>query len=162
MTLHIAPSGQACGARVTGVDLAGQIDPATVAQIRTAWLEHHVLVFPDQPMTDDDLERFTLSFGGASHTTSACHGPARRSSGTSASREFSRNVRFVTGTIDGMSGVSGRITEGSINSDLFSSSTLAARAVLKLFPAGVPDVRIIRRFCGRLVEDATNDAGLLS
>ena len=28
-----------------------------------AWLEHHVLAFPDQPMTDDDLERFTLAFG---------------------------------------------------------------------------------------------------
>ena len=35
-----------------------------MAGIRAAWLEHHVLVFPDQPMDDDDLERFTLYFGG--------------------------------------------------------------------------------------------------
>jgi taurine dioxygenase len=28
------------------------------------WLEHHVLSFPDQPLDDDDLERFTLAFGG--------------------------------------------------------------------------------------------------
>ena len=34
-----------------------------VGEIRAAWLEHHVLAFPDQPMDDDDLERFTLSFG---------------------------------------------------------------------------------------------------
>lgn len=46
------------------MDLAGPLDPATVAQIRTAWLEHHVLAFPDQGMSDDDLERFTLAFGG--------------------------------------------------------------------------------------------------
>jgi taurine dioxygenase len=61
--LRIEPSGQACGARVTGVDLSQPLDPATVAAIRSAWLEHHVLAFPDQAMDDDDLERFTLHFG---------------------------------------------------------------------------------------------------
>lgn len=64
MPLRIEPSGQACGARVTGVDLAQPLEPATIAQIRAAWLEHHVLAFPDQAMGDDDLERFTLAFGG--------------------------------------------------------------------------------------------------
>src|SRR3546814_2177227 len=59
MTLHITPSGQACGARVTGVDLTRPLDAATVADIRAAWLDHHVLAFPDQRMNDDDLERFT-------------------------------------------------------------------------------------------------------
>ena len=57
------PSGQACGATVTGVDLAGPLDDASVAEIRAAWLEHHVLAFPDQHLDDDDLERFTLAFG---------------------------------------------------------------------------------------------------
>ena len=64
MTLTITPSGQACGARVTGVDLTQPLAPATVAEIRAAWLDHHVLAFPDQEMSDDDLERFTASFGG--------------------------------------------------------------------------------------------------
>ena len=32
-------------------------------RIREAWLLHHVLSFPDQTMSDDDLERFTLYFG---------------------------------------------------------------------------------------------------
>ena len=64
MALEIAPSGQACGARVTGVDLKAPLDPATVAAIRTAWLQHHVLAFPDQFLSDDDLERFTLAMGG--------------------------------------------------------------------------------------------------
>lgn len=63
MGLLVEPSGQACGATVTGVDLAAPLDPGTVAEIRSAWLEHHVLAFPGQSLTDDDLERFTLHFG---------------------------------------------------------------------------------------------------
>jgi len=52
-----------CGATVRGVDLGQPLDDATVAEVRSAWLEHHVLSFPDQVMSDDDLERFTLAFG---------------------------------------------------------------------------------------------------
>lgn len=64
MTLTITPSGQACGASVTGIDLTQPLDAATVAAIRTTWLQHLVLAFPDQALSDDDLERFTLAFGG--------------------------------------------------------------------------------------------------
>jgi taurine dioxygenase len=63
MTLRVEPSGEACGARVTGLDLSLPLDAETVAAVRQAWLEHHVLAFPDQAMSDDDLERFTLHFG---------------------------------------------------------------------------------------------------
>ena len=62
--MEITASGQSCGAQVRGVDLSRPLDPETVAGIRTAWLRHHVLAFPDQAMDDDDLERFTLAFGG--------------------------------------------------------------------------------------------------
>ena len=64
MTLRVEPSGEACGARVTGLDLSQQLDAQTVTAVRQAWLEHHVLAFPDQMIGDDDLERFTLYFGG--------------------------------------------------------------------------------------------------
>ncbi|MBE8220081.1 MAG: TauD/TfdA family dioxygenase, partial [Alphaproteobacteria bacterium] len=64
MTLDITLSGQACGAFVRGVDLTKPLVPAQVAEIRAAWLEHHVLAFPDQPMSDDNLEAFTIAFGG--------------------------------------------------------------------------------------------------
>ncbi|WP_338468391.1 TauD/TfdA family dioxygenase [Novosphingobium sp. ZN18A2] len=64
MAIRVEPSGAACGARVTGVDLAAPLDPGTVAEIRKAWLAHHVLAFPGQTMDDDALERFTLAFGG--------------------------------------------------------------------------------------------------
>ncbi|WDI30303.1 TauD/TfdA family dioxygenase [Hyphococcus flavus] len=63
MTLEVKPSGEACGATVTGIDLTTPLTPETVAEIRSAWLAHHVLAFPDQAMNDDDLERFTLYFG---------------------------------------------------------------------------------------------------
>ena len=64
MAIDVLTSGQACGATVTGVDLTAPLDTQTVAEIRAVWLEHHVLAFPEQPMSDDDLERFTLAFGG--------------------------------------------------------------------------------------------------
>ncbi|HBS31836.1 MAG TPA: TauD/TfdA family dioxygenase, partial [Parvularcula sp.] len=63
MTLRITPSGEACGASVTGVDLSAPLNDGEVAGIRAAWLEHLVLAFPGQRMSDDDLERFTLYFG---------------------------------------------------------------------------------------------------
>ena len=49
---------------MTGLDLSKPLDPETVAAVRTAWLQHHVLAFPDQNICDDDLERFTMYFGG--------------------------------------------------------------------------------------------------
>lgn len=62
--MQITPSGQACGATVTGLDLRQPLSADLVGAIRAAWLQHHVLAFPDQDLTDDDLERFTLHFGG--------------------------------------------------------------------------------------------------
>lgn len=47
---------------VRGVDLR-DLDDDAVAAIRAAWLDHKVLAFPDQSLSDEDLERFTLRFG---------------------------------------------------------------------------------------------------
>lgn len=63
MAIEVTPSGQACGATMTGVDLTQPLDKAAVAEIRAAWLEHKVLAFPDQAMSNSDLERYTLEFG---------------------------------------------------------------------------------------------------
>ncbi|MCR9276962.1 MAG: TauD/TfdA family dioxygenase [Pseudomonadaceae bacterium] len=61
--LAIEPSGQACGATVTGVDLSQPLAASVVDQIRAAWLEHHVLAFPDQKLSSDEFERFAQLFG---------------------------------------------------------------------------------------------------
>ncbi|TXS95207.1 TauD/TfdA family dioxygenase [Parahaliea maris] len=63
MPIIITPTGQACGAVVTGLDLSQPLSPQTVAELRQAWLKHLVLSFPEQRLADDDLERFTLYFG---------------------------------------------------------------------------------------------------
>ena len=62
--LKVEPSGQACGARVTGLDLSRPIGPELAAEIRSAWLEHRVLAFPGQPANDDTLEAFSRAMGG--------------------------------------------------------------------------------------------------
>jgi len=61
--IHVRPTGAALGAEVTGVDLSRPLDVDTIAEIRSAWLDHLVLSFPDQPMSHDDLERVTGYFG---------------------------------------------------------------------------------------------------
>ena len=61
--IEVQPSGQACGATIRGVDLTEPLTAGEVDAIRSAWLDHHVVAFPDQALTDDDLERFTQYFG---------------------------------------------------------------------------------------------------
>ncbi len=63
MTITVTPSGEACGAKVSGVDLSKDLGESLVANIRAVWIEHGVLAFPDQSLSDDDLERFTGYFG---------------------------------------------------------------------------------------------------
>ena len=51
------------GAEVTGVDLGRELDPATVAAIRSAVNEHKALVFRDADIGDAGQERFARYFG---------------------------------------------------------------------------------------------------
>jgi len=62
--LKVVPSGQACGAAVAGVDLSVPLDDASLREIRALWLEHLVLAFPEQHLTDTDLLRITNDLGG--------------------------------------------------------------------------------------------------
>ncbi|WP_417317840.1 TauD/TfdA dioxygenase family protein [Erythrobacter aureus] len=64
MSLTVEPSGKACGAYVTGLDLSHPPTDRLIAEIRSLWLEHKVLAFPGQSMSDDALEAFTLAMGG--------------------------------------------------------------------------------------------------
>ena len=61
--MRIETTGQACGATITEVDLAAEIDASLLASIRDAWIKHQVIVFPDQTLSDDDLVRITNSLG---------------------------------------------------------------------------------------------------
>lgn len=63
MSLTVEKSDSVCGALVTGVDLTQDISADLAGELRAIWLENKVIAFPDQQMTDADLERFTLAFG---------------------------------------------------------------------------------------------------
>ncbi len=62
--MKIEASDGACGASITGIDLAKPLSDDVVRAVREAWMAHHVLAFPDQQLTDPDLIRFTRYFGG--------------------------------------------------------------------------------------------------
>lgn len=61
--LSFEPSGQSCGAVVRGIDLRNPISASDLSQLKNAWLEYHVLSFPEQQLSDDHLEAVTLAFG---------------------------------------------------------------------------------------------------
>jgi alpha-ketoglutarate-dependent taurine dioxygenase len=51
------------GARVSGVDITRELDPATVAAIRAALNEHKALVFDAAGLDDEGQQRFARHFG---------------------------------------------------------------------------------------------------
>ncbi|USG61074.1 TauD/TfdA family dioxygenase [Sneathiella marina] len=53
----------ACGAEIRNADLSSALSSADLRIIRTAWMEHHVLVFPEQKLENDDLVRFAEYLG---------------------------------------------------------------------------------------------------
>jgi len=53
----------ALGAEVRGVDMRQPLDAATFAELHDIWMEHLVLVFPDQHITDAEHVAFTRYFG---------------------------------------------------------------------------------------------------
>jgi alpha-ketoglutarate-dependent 2,4-dichlorophenoxyacetate dioxygenase len=61
--MEITPVHPHFGARVEGVDLTRPLEDATFARIRAAFEEHSVLVFGDQPLTDEQQLAFSRRFG---------------------------------------------------------------------------------------------------
>ena len=61
--IEARPLGYALGAEIIGVDMRDPLDPETVASIREAWHEHHVIVLRNQNAAPDDILRFARGFG---------------------------------------------------------------------------------------------------
>lgn len=55
------------GAEIKGLDLSAPLDPQTLEEVKSAWAEHGVVFFPDQPLELDALERFTEEIGPFGH-----------------------------------------------------------------------------------------------
>ena len=63
MTISVSETDGPLGAIVEDLDLGIQLDSTEVAALRQVWLQSHLLIFPDQQLSDADLERYTLYFG---------------------------------------------------------------------------------------------------
>src|SRR5437762_13255339 len=62
--LDVQPIAGALGAEISGVDLGGDLDDATIAEIRRALLEHCVIFFRDQEFDAEQHKRLARRFGG--------------------------------------------------------------------------------------------------
>ena len=61
--LDVAPTSGYIGAEISGVDLSGQLDAATVAEIRSALLTYKVIFFRDQQIGHAEQIAFARLFG---------------------------------------------------------------------------------------------------
>ncbi len=62
MPITVTPTAAALGAEVGGIDLR-QINDSEFAAIHRAWLDHLVLLFRGQALSDDDMIAFSRRFG---------------------------------------------------------------------------------------------------
>ena len=88
MTLTVARLTPLFAARVDGVDLARPVDDATWVEIRAAFEEHSVLVFPSGPRDDEAQIAFSRRFGPLEMTRSM--NPA---AGTVFARQSNLDIR---------------------------------------------------------------------
>lgn len=61
--MDVEPLADGFAARITGIDLSRPLDDAQFEAIKTLWMEHRVVVFPDQTLDDDGLAAFAGRFG---------------------------------------------------------------------------------------------------
>ena len=61
--IEVVPLSRYVGAEIRGLDLTRPLDDADIAAINAAWLEHLVLFFRGQNISQEDLVRVTGCFG---------------------------------------------------------------------------------------------------
>ena len=61
--MYIEKLTDVVGARVTGLDLAQELDDETHSKLHKAWLDHQVLVIPGQDFTQEEQIRFARRWG---------------------------------------------------------------------------------------------------
>lgn len=63
MSVKVEPVSEAVGARVTNIDLSEDMLPEIFKVVHNAMMDHQVLIFPGQELTEADQVRFTEHFG---------------------------------------------------------------------------------------------------
>ena len=61
--IKVTPLSPAVGAEIGGVDLSKSLDKKTFDAVHAAWMDHLVLVFRGQKLTDTHLEQFSARLG---------------------------------------------------------------------------------------------------
>ena len=61
--ISVKPVSPAVGAEIGGVDLSQPLDQATFDAIHSAWMDHLVVLFREQHLTDPQLEQFSARLG---------------------------------------------------------------------------------------------------
>jgi len=61
--IEVTEAPAPCGAFIRGPRLNEPLTAEQIAAIRAAWLKHQVVVFPDQSLALEDLERFAATVG---------------------------------------------------------------------------------------------------
>jgi alpha-ketoglutarate-dependent 2,4-dichlorophenoxyacetate dioxygenase len=63
MAIELTPLHPTLGAELRGVDLTRPVEPEIFAEIEAAFNRHGILVFPEQPVTDEQQLAFSRLFG---------------------------------------------------------------------------------------------------
>ena len=63
-TISVQPQPTGFGAEITGLDLTRPLSADVLAEVKAAWARHGVVAFPDQPLSLEAQEAFTLQMGG--------------------------------------------------------------------------------------------------
>ncbi len=63
LALEVRANANGFGAEITGLDLSRPLPSSVLDGVKAAFAAHSVVWFPDQPLTHDQLEAFTLQLG---------------------------------------------------------------------------------------------------
>ena len=63
-TIAVTPQPTGFGAEIAGLDLSRPLPEEVLAEVKAAWARHGVVAFPDQPLSLEAQEAFTLQMGG--------------------------------------------------------------------------------------------------
>ncbi|NQV54678.1 MAG: TauD/TfdA family dioxygenase [Rhodospirillales bacterium] len=73
MALNVTPLSDAIGAEISGADLTKDLPDDAFKTIRQAWLDHKLVLFRDQPLTQEQHANFARRFGEIQAIRSATH-----------------------------------------------------------------------------------------
>jgi len=127
MPIDVVSLSPALGAEVSGLDLRRPLPEVTIREVYSAWLQHHVLVFRGQNLSDDDQRRVTGYFGDLQDLTRTAP----------ALRQATQKVMYIGNVV--INGIRGDLPDGEMqfhtDGAYFERPTKATALYAVLVPA---------------------------